>query len=120
MIMWLAVACAKDDTRPDEILSSRELSEHLRDKTPGFYLVDVRTALEYAGGHIPGASNISLDTLGNSPLTFDKQAFIVVYCRSGNRSRTARNMLLELGYERVVDFGGITNWQGPLREGDRP
>ncbi|HPY37776.1 MAG TPA: rhodanese-like domain-containing protein [Clostridia bacterium] len=75
-------------------------------------IVDVRTEEEYATGHIPGALLLPNETIGETQpeLLPDKSATILVYCRSGNRSRTASIKLLELGYENVYDFGGITSW----------
>ncbi|OQA14509.1 MAG: Thiosulfate sulfurtransferase PspE precursor [Firmicutes bacterium ADurb.Bin356] len=75
-------------------------------------IVDVRTEEEYATGHIPGALLLPNETIGETQpeLLPDKNATILVYCRSGNRSRTASIKLLGLGYENVYDFGGITSW----------
>ena len=75
-------------------------------------ILDVRTPEEYAQGHIPGAvllpvSNITSDALELLP---DKSAEILVYCRSGNRSRQAANALVDMGYTAVYDFGGIGSW----------
>ncbi|NLD34652.1 MAG: rhodanese-like domain-containing protein [Clostridiales bacterium] len=75
-------------------------------------ILDVRTPEEYAQGHIPGAvllpvSNIGADTAELLP---DKNAEILVYCRSGNRSRQAANALVGMGYTAVYDFGGIGSW----------
>lgn len=75
-------------------------------------IVDVRTQGEYDSGHIPGAVVIPNETIGNkepSELS-DKDAIIVVYCRSGRRSRESANKLLKLGYKNVYDLGGIGNW----------
>ena len=75
-------------------------------------ILDVRTPEEYGQGHIPGAvllpvSNITSDALELLP---DKDAEILVYCRSGNRSRQAANALVDMGYTAVYDFGGIGSW----------
>ena len=75
-------------------------------------ILDVRTPEEYAQGHIAGAvllpvSNITSDALELLP---DKDAEILVYCRSGNRSRQAANALVDMGYTAVYDFGGIGSW----------
>ena len=72
-------------------------------------LVDVRTAREYADGHIPGAINIPVETIGSvKPAGLqgvDENASIIVYCRTGVRSEHASNMLLNLGYKHVFDLG---------------
>lgn len=75
-------------------------------------ILDVRTAEEYAQGHIPGAvllpvSNIAKDAPAQLP---DKDAEILVYCRSGNRSRQAAQQLVAMGYTGIFDFGGIVDW----------
>ena len=83
---------------------------------PGSIVVDVRTPEEYAEGHIPGAINIPLDTLGDGqPAELpDLDQRIYVYCRSGRRSATARSILNEIGDTDVVDVGGILDWDGEI------
>lgn len=75
-------------------------------------VIDVRTASEYETGHIEGSLLIPVETIGDTPPTElpDKDAEILIYCRSGNRSRTAAEALLKLGYTKVYDFGGINDW----------
>lgn len=83
----------------------------------GAILIDVRSAAEYKTGYIDGAINIDVNdilTLKND-LTYNnrsinKNSVIIVYCRSGNRSRQAANKLIELGYTEVYDLGSIDNW----------
>lgn len=75
-------------------------------------VLDVRTPEEFSQGHIPGAILIpdyELAKRAEKKLP-DKNALILVYCRSGNRSRQAANTLLKLGYTNVKDFGGIIDW----------
>lgn len=76
-------------------------------------IVDVRTEAEYKGGHILNAILLPNETIGKeAPAELpDKQATILVYCRSGNRSRQAANKLIELGYQNIYDFGGIGDWK---------
>ena len=83
---------------------------------PGSIVVDVRTPEEYAEGHIPGAINIPLDTLGDEqPAELpDLDQRIYVYCRSGRRSATSTAILAGIGYRDVVDFGGILDWDGEI------
>lgn len=76
-------------------------------------LVDVRELSEYQEGHIEGAILLpvgKIDELALETLP-DKEAVIYVYCRSGNRSKTAANKLIELGYTNVFDIGGISTWE---------
>ena len=84
--------------------------------TPGAVLVDVRSGGEYREGHIPGAINIPNESIGTSapPALPDKDQLILVYCRSGNRSRQASARLAALGYTRVTEFGGISAWPGDI------
>ena len=81
---------------------------------------DVRTAEEYAAGHIPGAVNIPHDVIGDRIPVKDKDAVVVVYCRSGNRSGQARRTLERLGYTNIADFGGVGKWRGDLLIGNTP
>lgn len=75
-------------------------------------LIDVRTQEEYDTGHIEGSLLIPLDVIAEDIETAvaDKETEIIIYCRSGNRSRTAATILLELGYQNVYDLGGINDW----------
>lgn len=78
-------------------------------------VIDVRRKEEYQSGHISGAINIpneSIDTkIKELP---DYNQTILVYCQSGNRSRQASNKLIKLGYQNVIDFGGIIDWNGQI------
>lgn len=74
-------------------------------------LVDVRTPEEFATGHIEGAVNISLQSLPQRLDALPKDQPIVLYCRSGNRSNTAAQMLARAGYTQIVDLGGIIDWR---------
>jgi len=88
-------------------------------KTP-YILVDVRTPEEYASGHIPTAINIPNTEIGSRPPTQDLSALIIVYCRSGNRSGQAQQVLQGMGYTNVVNFGPVSKWRKPLVMGDAP
>lgn len=74
-------------------------------------LVDVRRPDEFAGGHIAGALNISVETLANNLSRLPTDKPIVLYCRSGNRSAQAANLLIAAGFTDVYDLGGIITWQ---------
>lgn len=78
----------------------------------GVTVVDVRRADEYAQSHIPGALLVPNEEIGaNAPEALpDKDAVLLVHCRSGVRSRQAADKLLALGYQNVYDFGGIADW----------
>ena len=77
-------------------------------------LIDVRTFEEFEVNHIEGAINIPVDEITKERLkeiTEDKLDNIIVYCRSGNRSKTAAIKIIELGYTNVYDLGSIDNWK---------
>lgn len=96
-------------------ISSKEAQQMIEDNKDALIL-DVRTAAEYESGHIPNAVNLSNEDIqaGKVDSLKDKSQLIMVYCRSGNRSRQAAQKLAELGYTNVVDFGGIQSWQGDI------
>ena len=80
----------------------------------GYIILAVRTPEEFADKHIPGAINIPNETIGTDeiPELPDKDQLILVYCRSGNRSKQASEKLVALGYTNIVEFGGINDWPG--------
>ena len=81
------------------------------DEAEEIILLDVRTQEEYDAGHIPGAVCLPHDAITEDrPLPYDKEAEILVYCRSGRRSALAAEKLAGMGYENVADFGGILDW----------
>ena len=79
-------------------------------------VVDVRSLEEYNEGHIPNAISVPLETIENEAETKlkNKDDLILVYCRSGRRSREAALRLIEKGYTNVIDFGGIQDWNGEV------
>ena len=79
-----------------------------------YIILDVRRPDEFADKHIPGAINIPNETIGTAeiPELPDKDQLILVYCRSGNRSKQASEKLVALGYTNIVEFGGIIDWPG--------
>ena len=86
----------------------------MMEKEANYILLDVRTEQEFAAGHIPGAILVPNETIGMQeiPLLPDKDQLIMVYCRSGNRSKQASDKLVKLGYTNIVEFGGINSWPG--------
>ena len=85
-----------------------------------YIILDVRTAEEYSEKHIPGAINIANESIGTEdiPELPDKEQLILVYCRSGNRSKQASEKLVKLGYTNIVEFGGINDWTGETVSGE--
>ena len=81
-----------------------------------FTIVDVRTPSEFREGHIPNAINVPNENIGNTELRQlpDKDRKLLVYCRSGRRSKEAAEKLAKLGYTKVMEFGGIIDWDGEV------
>lgn len=91
---------------------SQEQAKKIMDTETGYVILDVRTIEEYENGHIPGAILLPYDQIpqkAESILT-DKNQKILVYCRSGNRSKIGSASLVDLGYSDVLEFGGINTW----------
>ena len=82
----------------------------------GYIILDVRRPDEFVSGHIPGAINIPNEDIGDEEISQlpDKNQLILVYCRSGNRSKQASAKLVALGYTNIVEFGGILDWPGDI------
>ena len=116
----LAVPGAKNPASLGNYTEPSRLATLLSDRTEPYFLVDVRTAAEYTDGHIPTATNIPYDQIEAHPPTSDTAALVIVYCASGGRSAKAAASLAGLGYTRVVDFGGMFRWKGPLRKSTDP
>lgn len=89
-----------------------ETAKDLMDETGDRTVLDVRTRSEYDEGHIPGTVLLPHDAVTEEAegLLPDKDRLILVYCRSGNRSKQAAQALVDLGYTQVVEFGGINDW----------
>ena len=85
----------------------------------GVTVVDVRTAEEFAAAHLPGAINVPNEGIGDElPQALpDQEGALVVYCRTGVRSKQASDKLVELGYENVNDMGGIVDWPYETQSG---
>ena len=81
-----------------------------------YILLDVRSDMEYSAGHIPGAVLLPNETIGSDPIPQlpAQNQLIMVYCRSGNRSKQAAEKLVRLGYTNVVEIGGIHSWEGDI------
>ena len=89
---------------------------HIMEIMENYTILDVRTPAEYQSGHIPNAINLPNETIleADIPELPDKNQLILVYCRSGNRSRQASAKLAALGYTNIAEFGGIHAWPGEL------
>ena len=87
----------------------------------GYIILDVRRPDEFAAGHIPNAINVPNESIGTSELLElpDKNQLILVYCRSGRRSKEASEKLVKLGYTNIVEFGGVLDWKGETVTGQK-
>lgn len=98
-----------EETAPDTL--SPDAAKARMEENPGLLLLDVRTQEEYDQGHIPGAVCFPNEEItADMPVVFDKDAEIIVYCRSGHRSAEALEKLRDMGYANVSDLGGILDW----------
>ena len=98
-------------------VSMDEITE-IMEQNEGYVILDVRTHEEYNEGHIPNAICIPNETIDESVINElpDKSQLILIYCRSGNRSKQATQKLENLGYTNLVEFGGIIDWNGEIEK----
>ena len=115
LAVMLLTACGQD-TENDQgavyVNITAEKAKEIMDSEEGYIILDVRTQEEYDEGHIPGAiliPNTEIKVRAVEELT-DKDQLILVYCRSGRRSKLAAEILVELGYPNIKEFGGIIDW----------
>ena len=83
-----------------------------------YIILDVRRPDEFAEGHIPGAINVPNEKIGTTDIAElpNKSQLILVYCRSGRRSKEASEKLVILGYTNIVEFGGIQDYEGEIEK----
>ena len=107
-----------DDKKTYHQVSPEEAAAMMEEETD-YIILDVRTQEEYETAHIPGAICIPNETIGTDeiPELPDKDQLILVYCRSGNRSKQASEKLAKQGYTNIVEFGGINSWTGETVSG---
>ena len=95
---------------------SQDEAKEMMEQDDGHVIVDVRRPDEFAAGHIPGAICIPNETIESEQpeeLT-DLDQVILIYCRSGNRSKQASEKLADMGYTHIKEFGGIMDWTGEI------
>lgn len=115
LAMLLLTACGQDVKNEQEAvyvnINAKEAKE-IMDSQEGYIILDTRTQEEFDEGHIPGAILIPHDEILKKAETVltDKNQLILVYCRSGRRSKLAAEDLVKLGYTNVKEFGGIIDW----------
>ena len=95
---------------------SQEEAKQMMTRDDGHIIVDVRRQDEYDAGHIPGAILIPNESIGTEPpeLLPDRDQIVLVYCRSGRRSKEAAQKLANMGYTNIYEFGGIIDWTGEI------
>ena len=113
--LLLTGCCAAEKGSSYEQISQDEAAEIIA-SGGDMIILDVRRPDEFASGHIPGAVNIPNETISRDdiPQLPVKDQLILVYCRSGNRSKQASGKLAALGYTNIKEFGGINTWSGDI------
>lgn len=121
MALLLLSGCATQSAEKTYRQITMEEAVTMMEEETGYTILDVRTAQEYSEKHIPGAINIANESIGTEdiPELPDKDQLILVYCRSGNRSKQASEKLVKLGYTNIVEIGGINSWPGEIVAGDK-
>ena len=114
-LLLLAGCGQKKEEKPQEAVYmniTAQEAKALMDTQTGYIILDTRTQEEYDEGHIPGAILIPYDEVAQKAegVLTDKNQLILVYCRSGRRSKIAAQALVELGYTNIREFGGIIDW----------
>lgn len=115
LAVLLLAACGQEKENAQEATYmniTAEEAKKIMDSQEGYIILDVRAQEEYDEGHIPGAIVIphtAIEDRAEEELP-DKGQLILVYCRSGRRSKIAAEALVELGYTNIREFGGILDW----------
>ncbi len=120
MALLLLAGCGAQSEESTYRQVNAEEAATMMEEESSYIILDVRTAEEYSEKHIPGAINIPNETIGSEdiPELPDKEQLILVYCRSGNRSKQASEKLVKQGYTNIVEFGGINDWTGETVSGE--
>ena len=110
LLLFLS-ACGQNPSTFTQVKAEEAIQ--LMNESEHYIILDVRTLEEYESGHIPNAVLLTLQTIDAETAAAvipAKDTTVLVYCRSGNRSKTASALLAELGYEHIYEFGGINSW----------
>lgn len=120
-MMWLSMSivlsgCSDHSEGGSYMQISVNEAIEMMETEKDYIILDVRTIEEYKEGHIPGAICVPNETIGEDTIEElpDKGQVILVYCRSGNRSKQAATKLAKQGYTNVYEFGGIIDWTGDI------
>lgn len=123
VLVLIMASCSSEDQVMDGdgmMMSYIQISQDealaMMEEEEDYIIVDVRRQDEYDEGHIPGAILIPNETIGEEPPEElpDRGQIIMIYCRSGNRSKEAALKLFDMGYYNIYEFGGINTWQGEI------
>lgn len=115
LLLFLLAGCTASNEQENSYRQiSMDEAVTMMEEESGYIILDVRTQEEFRERHIPNAINIPNETIGSEDIQElpDKDQRILVYCRSGNRSKQASGKLAELGYTNIVEIGGINDWTG--------
>lgn len=123
MFMMILASCAGKNKKEDVSVNFKMVSMaegiEIAKKNPDATIVDVRREDEYKAGHIPGAVLLTMETITEETATKvlpDKNQMILIYCRSGRRSKIAAQNLHDLGYSNLIEFGGILDYKGDVEK----
>ena len=119
LIFMMTIAiCVGKTPKTYKMVSMAEGIE-IAKNNPDSIIVDVRRDDEYKAGHIPGAVLLTMETITEgtaAKVLPNKNQMILIYCRSGRRSKIAAQSLLELGYTNLIEFGGILDYKGKVEK----
>lgn len=116
LVVLLLAGCTEESgaaSEPGYLQISAQQAKDLMDQQPDAVILDVREQSEYDAGHIPGAVLLpvgAIDETTAAEAIPAQDTVVLVYCRNGNRSKTAAETLARLGYTQVYEFGGIQDW----------
>lgn len=113
------LGCASSDSGTEYRQVNMNEAVEMMENEKDYIILDVRTEQEFEERHIPDAINVPNEMIGKDeiPELPNKEQLIMVYCRSGNRSKQASEKLVKLGYSNIVEFGGMKDWPGETVSG---
>jgi rhodanese-related sulfurtransferase len=118
VLLALLCGCAPQNEGESEKMTYTQISMdkaiEMMESESGYIILDVRTIEEFNDRHIPGAICVPNESIGTEPIAElpQKDQLILVYCRSGRRSKEAAEKLAAMGYSNIYEFGGILDWTG--------